>query len=139
MSAFPQQITKKRKVTGCFNVERSLKFNSCISEFLSNSNTSLASIIGSMHVVKTFILPLQFVADGVFKAELDRYLTKELAEDGYSGVEVRKTPSRTEVIILATRTQNVLGEKGRRIRELTSLVQKRFGYSEGSVEVSYWV
>lgn len=60
---------------------------------------------------------------------------RELAEDGYSGVEVRKTPTRTEVIIMATRTQNVLGEKGRRIRELTSLVQKRFGFPEGSVEV----
>jgi small subunit ribosomal protein S3e len=26
---------------------------------------------------------------------------------------------------MATRTQNVLGEKGRRIRELTAVVQKR--------------
>lgn len=33
------------------------------------------------------------------------------------------------------RTQNVLGEKGRRIRELTAVVQKRFGFPEGSVEV----
>jgi len=32
-----------------------------------------------------------------------------LAEDGYSGVEVRVTPMRTEIIIRATRTQNVLG------------------------------
>lgn len=36
-------------------------------------------------------------------------LTRELAEDGYSGVEVRVTPVRTEIIIRATRTQNVLG------------------------------
>lgn len=36
-------------------------------------------------------------------------LTRELAEDGYSGVEVRVTPMRTEIIIRATRTQNVLG------------------------------
>jgi len=77
----------------------------------------------------------KFVADGVFKAELNNFLMRELAEDGYSGVEVRKTPTRTEVIIIATRTQNVLGEKGRRIRELTSLVQKRFGFDEGSVEL----
>ena len=62
---------------------------------------------------------MQFVADGVFKAELNEFLTRELAEDGYSGVEVRVTPTRTEIIIMATRTQNVLGEKGRRIRELT--------------------
>lgn len=77
----------------------------------------------------------KFVADGVFKAELNNFLMKELAEDGYSGVEVRKTPTRTEVIIMATRTQNVLGEKGRRIRELTSVVQKRFGFPENTVEL----
>jgi small subunit ribosomal protein S3e len=49
------------------------------------------------------------VADGVFFAELNEMLTRELAEDGYSGVEVRVTPMRTEIIIRATRTQNVLG------------------------------
>lgn len=76
------------------------------------------------------------MADGVFKAELDEFLRRELAEDGYSGVEVRMSPQRTEIIILATRTQSVLGEKGRRIRELTSVVQKRFNFQENSVEVS---
>merc|ERR1739838_227401 len=77
----------------------------------------------------------KFVQDGVFKAELNEFLTRELAEDGYSGVEVRVTPSRTEIIILATRTQNVLGNKGQRIRELTSVVQKRFNYPDGAVEL----
>ena len=77
----------------------------------------------------------QFVADGVFYAELNELLTRELAEDGYSGVEVRVTPLRTEIIIRATRTQNVLGAKGRRIRELTSVVQKRFKFAEGAVEL----
>merc|ERR1712159_271570 len=52
-----------------------------------------------------------------------------------TGVEVRVTPMRTEVIIRATRTQNVLGDKGRRIRELTSLVQKRWSFPEGTVEL----
>lgn len=75
------------------------------------------------------------MADGVFYAELNELLTRELAEDGYSGVEVRVTPMRTEIIIRATRTQNVLGEHGRRIRELTSVVQKRFEFSQGSVEL----
>jgi len=40
-------------------------------------------------------------------------------------VEVRVVPLRTEIIIRATRTQNVLGEKGQRIRELTTVIQKR--------------
>lgn len=46
----------------------------------------------------------------MFFAELNEVLTRELAEDGYSGVEVRVTPMRTEIIIRATRTQNVLGD-----------------------------
>merc|ERR1712080_791130 len=53
----------------------------------------------------------KFVADGVFFAELNELFTRELAEDGCSGVEVRQTPARHEIIIRATRTQNVLGEK----------------------------
>merc|ERR1712146_129028 len=57
------------------------------------------------------------------------------AEDGYAGVEVRKTPVRTEIIISATRTREVMGDKGRRIKELTSLVQKRFGFDESAVEL----
>jgi len=77
----------------------------------------------------------KFVNRGVFKAELNEFFTKELAEDGYSGVEVRVTPTRTEIIILATKTQQVLGEKGRRIRELTSVVQKRFDFADDTVEL----
>jgi len=77
----------------------------------------------------------KFVADGLFYAELNQLFIRELAEEGYSGVEVRVTPTRTEIIIRATRTKNVLGEKGRRIRELTSVVQKRFNFREGTVEL----
>src|SRR3569832_1720432 len=38
----------------------------------------------------------KFIADGVFYSELNELLTRELAEDGYAGVEVRTTPHRTE-------------------------------------------
>merc|ERR1711967_5584 len=90
-----------------------------------------SSLMASQNVSKK----RKFVADGVFFAELNELFTRELAEDGYSGVEVRQTPARHEIIIRATRTQNVLGEKGRRIRELTAVVQKRFGFPPGSVEL----
>jgi len=77
----------------------------------------------------------KFVADGVFFAELNAFLTRVLADDGYAGVEVRVTPLKTEVIIRATRTTKVLGDKGKRIRELTSVVSHRWGYKEGSIEL----
>ncbi|CAD5219640.1 unnamed protein product [Bursaphelenchus okinawaensis] len=86
-------------------------------------------------MVQTITKKKKAVQDGVFKAELNNLLMKELAEDGYAGVEVRRAPTRTEVIITATRTQNVLGERGRRIRELTAVVQKRFGFNVGQVEL----
>jgi small subunit ribosomal protein S3e len=51
-------------------------------------------------------------------------------------MEVRVKPLGTEIRILATKVQDVIGEnKGRRIRELTSLLQKRFGYEEGKLEL----
>ncbi|CAD0011385.1 unnamed protein product [Aureobasidium pullulans] len=77
----------------------------------------------------------KFVADGVFYAELNEFFQRELAEEGYSGVEVRVTPTVTDIIIRATHTQDVLGEQGRRIRELTSLIQKRFKFPENSVSL----
>jgi small subunit ribosomal protein S3e len=46
---------------------------------------------------------VQFIADGIFYAELNGLMTAELAEEGYSGVEVRVTPNKTEIIIRATR------------------------------------
>ena len=77
----------------------------------------------------------KFVRDGVFFAELSEFLKRELAEDGFSGVEHRVTPNRTEIVIRATKTKEVLGEKGRRIRELTACVQQRFKYPEGGVQL----
>lgn len=68
-------------------------------------------------------------------AEVNEFLSRELVEAGYAGVEIRNAPMRTEIIIRSTRPQDVLGDKGRRIRELTSAVQKRFGFADGAVEL----
>lgn len=76
----------------------------------------LAYLACRLYEIVIVIHDLQFVADGVFYAELNELLTRELAEDGYSGVEVRATPMRTEIIIRATRTQNVLGEQRRQLQ-----------------------
>ena len=77
----------------------------------------------------------KLVADGVFYAELNEFFTRELAEQGYAGVEVRKTPTKLEVIVKASNTQGVLGEQGRRIHELTSLIVKRFKLSPEGIDI----
>lgn len=42
----------------------------------------------------------KFVADGVFYAELNEFFQRELAEEGYSGVEVRVTPTVTDISMI---------------------------------------
>jgi small subunit ribosomal protein S3e len=71
----------------------------------------------------------------LFTHHPSQLFSRELSEDGYAGLEIRVTPLRTEIIIKATRTQDVLGEKGQRIRELTSVIQKRFNFPDGAVDL----
>merc|ERR1711953_1004243 len=75
-----------------------------------------------------------FVRDGLFKSEADEFFKRELSEDGYSGIVVRKSKT-CEIIIIATRPSQVLGEKPRRIRELTAIVNKRWGAEQGQIDL----
>lgn len=75
------------------------------------------------------------MADGVFHAELHAFFERFISSAGYAGFEVRVTPIKTEIRIKATKTQEVIGVEGRKIRELTSLIQKRFNYKKDEVEV----
>jgi hypothetical protein len=102
-------ISKKRKVCGLPECPAYLLRNASMAN---HPGTALLRPLAAPRIVseQIFCACLQFVADGVFYAELNELLTRELAEHGYSGVEVRVTPMRTEIIIRATRTQNVLGE-----------------------------
>lgn len=77
----------------------------------------------------------KFVADGVFHAELHSFFLRALTVAGYAGFEVRVTPLKTEVVIKATKTSEVVGPEGRRIKELASLIQKRFNYTKDNFDL----
>jgi len=87
---------------------------------------------------KNWNLKRKTVGNGVFYAELNDFLRAELEHDiseasfaiGYAGVEVRRSAMRIEIIIRATRTQPVVGEKGQRIRELQLQIKNRFGFGD---------
>ena len=51
----------------------------------------------------------------MFYAELNALLKREFAEDGYSGVEVRTTPSKTEIVIRATRLVSYISQISQKI------------------------
>jgi len=73
--------------------------------------------------------------DGVFYAETQRVLPARTRRGGLLRSGATINPTVTDIIIRATHTQEVLGEQGRRIRELTSLIQKRFKFPEGTVSL----
>ena len=82
----------------------------------------------------------KFVADGVFQAELNDFLARCLGMEGYAGIEVRVTNASTEIRVRATKSKEYLEKKegARKVRELISLIQKRFNYSEqNKVELSF--
>merc|ERR1712195_239664 len=56
----------------------------------------------------------KFVADGVFNAELNAFLTRVLGMEGYAGIEIRATSVATEI----------------RIREIKSLIEKRYNFND---------
>ena len=80
--------------------------------------------------VKKLNTKKKFVADGVFNAELNAFLTKVLDKEGYAGIEIRATSINTEVRIFAAQYESVLESGSRRVREIKSLIEKRYGFDD---------
>lgn len=72
----------------------------------------------------------KFVADGVFQAELNEFLTRCLGMEGYAGIEVRATSMSTEIRVKATKTKEILEKSARKVRELKSLIEKRYNFND---------
>ncbi|MHA1832352.1 MAG: KH domain-containing protein, partial [Candidatus Baldrarchaeia archaeon] len=82
-------------------------------------------------------MPLKniFIREGLKRAAIDEFLEKELKRAGYAGVELFKTPIRTRVVIYAARPGLIIGRGGHNIRELTQILEERFGIENPQIEV----
>ena len=72
----------------------------------------------------------KFVADGVFQAELNEFLTKTLGQQGYAGLEVRCTSHNTEIRVRCTRFKDVIDKNVRLMKEIKSSIEKRYGFDD---------
>jgi len=79
---------------------------------------------------KKITVKRKFVADGVFHAELNEFLTRTLGEEGYAGIEVRATSASTEIRVRCAKCKEMLAKPNRKIKEIKSLLQKRYLYNE---------
>lgn len=76
-----------------------------------------------------------FIREAVKEMLIDEYLEKELRRAGYGGLDIKKTPLGTKVIIFAANPGYVIGRGGRRIRELTRILERQFGLENPQIEV----
>jgi small subunit ribosomal protein S3e len=58
-----------------------------------------------------------------------------LKEAGYAGIEIRVFAQKTEIRINAAKLSDVVGPNGQKIRELTKLIEQRFRYPAGGVDL----
>jgi small subunit ribosomal protein S3 len=77
-----------------------------------------------------------FIEQNSRKLAIDEFLSNELNAAGYGGVEIRKMPMKTEVVIHASRPGVVIGRRGAKIRELTYILENEFGIENVQIEVS---
>jgi len=67
----------------------------------------------------------KFIKQGMFYAEINEFLRRMLAEDGYAGVQIKPTPQATQVVIRCTKTNEVVA----RIPYIQKLLQLRWKFS----------
>jgi small subunit ribosomal protein S3 len=77
-----------------------------------------------------------FVEQNARRLAIDEFLGQELNAAGYGGVEIRKMPMKTEVVVHASRPGVVIGRRGSKIRELTYILENEFGIQNVQVEVN---
>ena len=75
------------------------------------------------------------IYDGLFKAELHTFFEKAIEDCGYSGFDLTNTLPKPEIILKVTNTKPLLEENQKKIRELESMIQKRWGYKPDGIHI----
>ena len=70
------------------------------------------------------------------KAQLDEFFSRELSKAGYSRMELTKTPLGTRVVVYAAKPGMVIGRRGQSIRDLTKILEERFGLDNPQISVA---
>ena len=76
-----------------------------------------------------------FVAENIRRVLLKEYLMKEVSRAGFGGLDVQRTPMGTRVVLTTERPGLVIGRKGQTIKNLTAVIEDRFGFENPQIEV----
>ncbi|MBO4569249.1 MAG: 30S ribosomal protein S3 [Candidatus Methanomethylophilaceae archaeon] len=77
----------------------------------------------------------KFVAENVRRVLLKEYLMTEVSRAGFGGLDVQRTPMGTRVLLTTERPGLVIGRRGQTIKNLTTVIEERFGFENPQIEV----
>jgi small subunit ribosomal protein S3 len=82
-------------------------------------------------------MPLKkhFIEKGIKQMQINEYLRKELYRSGFDGVDIQKTPLGVRITLKTSRPGLVIGKSGKRIREITDVLQDKFDLNLPQIEV----
>lgn len=76
-----------------------------------------------------------FISQGLQCMEIHEFLKSALSRAGYIDSQIFKTPIGTRVVIYAERPAMVIGRRGRTIKELSQVLQSKFGLENPQIDV----
>ncbi len=77
----------------------------------------------------------EFVEEGIRKADIKEFLRVSLQKAKFGGVDIRRTALMTRMIIYAERPGLIIGRRGRNIKDLTEMLEQRYGFENLQIEV----
>ncbi|MHA1272829.1 MAG: 30S ribosomal protein S3 [Promethearchaeota archaeon] len=80
-------------------------------------------------------LAKHFIEAGIKLMQINEYLRSELLRAGFAGVEIQKTPLGVRITLKTSRPGLVIGKGGKRIQEITDVLEQRFGLEMPQIEV----
>jgi len=80
-------------------------------------------------------LAKHFIEQGIKLMQINEYLRSELVRAGFAGVDIQKTPLGVRITLRTSRPGLVIGKGGKRIQEITDVLQDKFGLEMPQIEV----
>lgn len=77
----------------------------------------------------------KFVKNGLDKAQMAEYFSKQLERAGYGGMNINRTPMGTQVTIFAEKPGMIIGKGGRTIHKLTHDLETVFHVDNPQIDV----
>ena len=77
----------------------------------------------------------KFVQQGLNRARMSEYFSKQLERAGYAGMQINRTPMGTQITIFAEKPGMVIGKGGKSVRNLTSDLNNFYDLDNPQIDV----